>query len=77
MDPRSGMGYGMLWYVLPESFGVGRAFAHTGAGVHMLAVFPDLGMVAVHRVDTERPDVSFTYDKIVRVFNLIVEARTE
>lgn len=76
MDPRSGLGYGMLWYVLPESFGLGRVFMHSGAGIHMLAVFPDLGMVAVHRVDTDAPEVRFTPDKIIRVFDLIVGART-
>lgn len=76
LNPQVGIGYGMLWYVLPESFGLGRAFMHTGAGVHMLAVFPDLGMVAIHRVDTESSEVRFTYDKMIRVFDLIVEART-
>lgn len=49
-----GLGYGMLWYVvLPEKDTQRNSFFHTGAGIHMLGVYPDLNLVFVHRVDTE------------------------
>jgi len=56
MDEKIGLHYGMLWYVLDSSrVNWGRAFLHTGMGIHLLAVFPDRKMVVVHRVDTENP----------------------
>lgn len=71
-----GLGYGYMWYVLPEEMGVGRAFLHTGAGVHMLAVFPDLKLVIVHRVDTDGT-YRTTLADVYRLFDLVFEARAE
>jgi len=49
-----GIAYGMLWYVrIPAGKRQSSSFYHTGLGIHMLAVYPSLGMVLVHRVDTE------------------------
>jgi CubicO group peptidase (beta-lactamase class C family) len=71
-----GLGYGWLWLVLSEDAGVGKAFLHTGAGVHMLAVFKDLNLVFVHRVDTEKANSEITYsnDDLIYLFELILSA---
>lgn len=55
-----GLAYGQLWNVLVPDPGDRRAsFYHTGLGVHMLGVYPDLGLVMVHRVNTEQ---AFEFD---------------
>jgi CubicO group peptidase (beta-lactamase class C family) len=55
-DAQYGLAYGMLWDVLvPDAGDAHPSFFHTGVGVHMLAVYPELGLVMVHRVDTEHP----------------------
>jgi len=71
MNPEIGLSYGMLWNVLPEELGLGRFFFHTGVGIHMLAVLPDLKVVVVHRVDTFADEVSFTGDDLNELFNLL------
>ena len=73
-NPEIGLGYGYLWYVLPEDLGLGRAFLHTGAGIHLLGVFPDLKVVVVHRVDTLADDVRFTGDDLSVLFDLLAAA---
>ena len=74
MDPEVGLGYGYLWYVLPEDLGLGRVFLHTGAGIHMLCVLPDLKVVVVHRVDTLAEDIRFTGDDLGHLFGLLTDA---
>jgi CubicO group peptidase (beta-lactamase class C family) len=61
-DAEAGLYYGYMWYVLPEEAGLGRAYLHTGMGVHMLAVFHDLKLVLIHRVDTENPYIATSQD---------------
>jgi len=62
--------YGYLWCIIPEEAGLGRGFYHTGMGVHLLAVLPDLQMVLVHRVDTDRAfDIS--WGEIRRLMDMI------
>jgi CubicO group peptidase (beta-lactamase class C family) len=68
------VGYGYLWNVLSEDVGLGRAFFHGGAGVHLLAVFPDLKLVVVHRVDTLADDIRFAEDDLNRLFDLVLAA---
>lgn len=46
----------------------------TGAGVHLLAVLPDLKLVFVHRVDTDHP-YNFNQENLNRLFDLIFAAR--
>jgi CubicO group peptidase (beta-lactamase class C family) len=48
-----GLGYGYMWHTFLQDDEYGHAFFHTGAGVHMLAVLPDIKLVWVHRVNTE------------------------
>ena len=49
------IGYGMLWYVLMKTeLRKSKSFFHTGAGIHMLGIYPDSKLVLVHRVDTEK-----------------------
>lgn len=69
-----GLGYGYLWYVLPEDLGLGRVFLHTGAGIHLLCVMPDLKVVVVHRVDTLADDIRFTGDDLGHLFGLLTAA---
>jgi CubicO group peptidase (beta-lactamase class C family) len=70
------VGYGSMWYTLIEDDGYGHAFFHTGAGVHMLAVFPEFDLVWVHRVDTER-DYDVTSETVIRLWSMILEARLD
>jgi CubicO group peptidase (beta-lactamase class C family) len=74
IDPEIGLGYGYLWSVLSEDFGLGCTFLHTGAGIHLLWVLPDLKVVVVHRVDTLAQDVRFTSDDMNQLFDLLVDA---
>ncbi len=70
-----GLAYGQLWNVLVPEPGEQRAsFYHTGAGVHMLGVYPRHGLVMVHRVDTER---AFDFDDgdLYRVIRAMHAAR--
>ena len=70
------LGYGWLWLVFLEDTGLGKAFLHTGAGIHMLAVLRDLNLVIVHRVDSERVDseITFSNDDLILLFELILSA---
>ncbi len=44
----------MLWRVIvPNEDTKRNSFFHSGVGIHVLGVYPDLNMVFVHRVDTE------------------------
>ncbi len=74
INPETGFGYGYLWYVLPEDIGLGRIFLHTGAGIHLLGVLPDLKVVVVHRVDTFADDIQFTGDDLGHLYDLLVAA---
>jgi CubicO group peptidase (beta-lactamase class C family) len=74
MIPEIGLSYGLLWYVLPEDPDLGRLFLHTGAGIHLLAVLPDLKVVVVHRVDTLADEIRFTGDDLNVLFELLVAA---
>jgi CubicO group peptidase (beta-lactamase class C family) len=54
-NPKYGIAYGMMWFVLMETeTREHRAFYHTGNGVHFLGVYPHSNVVIVHRVDTEK-----------------------
>ncbi|MDQ2701372.1 MAG: beta-lactamase family protein [Pseudomonadota bacterium] len=56
IDERYGLAYGMLWdSLVPEPGQARPSFFHTGLGVHMLGVYPEHGLVLVHRVNTEQP----------------------
>jgi CubicO group peptidase (beta-lactamase class C family) len=57
-DEASGMGYGFLWNTIPAGSALAQAlgctgYFHTGIGVHVLLVVPDLQLVAVMRLDTD------------------------
>jgi hypothetical protein len=64
----------MLWYVrTPTDEGSARSFHHTGAGVHMLAVYPGSDLVFVHRVDTEA-GVTFQQNRLYQIIGMIFGA---
>ncbi len=73
-DERAGIGYGYLWGTLPASSPFGRAFFHSGLGVHTLVVLPDSKLVIVHRVDTEAP-YSMTSQNLFELMALLMAAR--
>lgn len=76
-NPHVGIGYGMLWYVLmPGEERETKSFFHTGAGVHMLGVYPASKLVFVHRVDTENGS-DFTQDRLYRIISLVFAAREQ
>ena len=74
INPEIGLGYGYLWNVLGEDLGLGRMFLHTGAGIHLLWVLPELKVVVVHRVDTLADDYRLTGDDLNRLFDLVLAA---
>ncbi len=75
-NERYGLAYGMLWNVLmPTETRSNKSFYHTGAGIHMLAVYPSSNMVLVHRVDTETAATSFSNQDLLQVIDLVFEAR--
>ena len=74
VDAEHGLAYGMLWdVVIPDSPDETPAFYHTGANVHMLGVYPESGIVFVHRVDTEG-EADFEERSLYRIISLIFAA---
>lgn len=74
IDPQIGMGYGYMWNILPMDETLGRCFLHTGNGVHLLAIFPDIKLVMVHRVDTTRP-YDFDTRRLFQLWDIFFRAR--
>ena len=76
-NPEYGLARGMLWgVILPREDGGSNSFYHTGAGMHMLGVYPSSGLVLVHRVDTEN-DFSFEQDDLYKMIDLVFSAKSE
>ena len=76
-NPQYGLARGMLWgVVLPREEGRSASFYHTGAGNHMLGVYPESGLVLVHRVDTEN-DFEYKRDDLYRMIELVFDAKIE
>jgi CubicO group peptidase (beta-lactamase class C family) len=76
-NPTYGIGYGMLWNVLmPTENRTAKSFYHTGAGVHMLGVYPASRLVLVHRVNTEQ-EYNFTEAQFYRMISLVWRAYTD
>jgi CubicO group peptidase (beta-lactamase class C family) len=68
--------YGYLWCIIPAEQGLGRGFYHTGMSVHLLAIFPDLDLVLVHRVDTTTAYTT-TYREVVELMEQVLEIALE
>jgi CubicO group peptidase (beta-lactamase class C family) len=74
-NPQYGLAYGMLWRVLVPGPDTRRnSFLHTGVGIHMLGIYPDLDMVVVHRVDTENRD-DYQQADFYRMIELLFSSR--
>ncbi len=74
-NERYGLSYGMLWYVLvPDDKHQTPSFYHTGAGIHMLGVYPSSKLVLVHRVDTEGKHM-FKEESLYKMIRLVWGAR--
>ncbi len=57
-DSASGAGYGYMWSVFPEDSQVAEmigypGFFHTGLGIHVIVIIPELKLVIVERYDTD------------------------
>ncbi len=70
-----GRGYGYMWWVLGGSLKRYGTYAALGSGGHVLAVFPKLDVVIVHRVNTYRGH-RVGGRAWSRLLQLIVRART-
>jgi len=58
VDSASGIAYGYMWTIFPEGSLLADmigypGYYHTGIGVHVLVVVPDLDLVLVERYDTD------------------------
>ena len=74
-NPGYGIGYGMLWNVLMETENrQSKSFYHTGAGIHMLGIYPASRLVLVHRVDTEK-NYSFHQGHFYKMIELVFSAQ--
>lgn len=74
-EPEYGLGYGMLWaVVVPDAPNEPPSFYHTGAGVHMLGIYPKHKLVMVHRVNTEQ-DYRFNDGDLYKVIRMMHGAR--
>ena len=74
-NERYGLSYGMLWYVLvPDEADQIPSFYHTGAGIHMLGIYPSAGLVLVHRVDSEQ-EHTFKGNSLYKMIRLVWGAR--
>ena len=76
-NPRYGIGYGMLWFVLMKNkFRESSSFYHTGNQVHMLGIYPSSRIVLVHRVDTEK-EYSFNQNDFYEMIDLVWSSKVE
>ncbi|HAA13486.1 MAG TPA: amide hydrolase [Cytophagales bacterium] len=74
-SPQYGNAYGMLWRVrVPGENTQRNSFFHTGVGIHMLGIYPDSGLVMVHRVDTEH-DTSYNEGDFYKMIGLLSNSR--
>ena len=58
LDSTAGVGYGYMWYIIPEASAfeqlIGASgYYHTGIGVHVVIILPELKLVLVERYDTD------------------------
>jgi len=75
----SGQGYGYMWKIAPEGSGIAQSigypfFFHTGIGVHVLAVVPNLELVLIHRLNTDGEWVD-PGEGLITLITMIIEAR--
>jgi len=76
-NPDYKLARGMLWgVILPEEEGGINSFYHTGAGIHMLGIYPGSGLVLVHRVDTEN-NFDYQGDDLYKMIGLVFDAKSE
>ncbi|MEM1338058.1 MAG: serine hydrolase [Bacteroidota bacterium] len=74
-DPKYGNAYGMLWRVrVPGENTKRNSFYHTGVGIHMLGIYPDAGLVLVHRVDTEKA-YDYNQGDFYKMIGLVFDAK--
>jgi len=58
LDSAAGVGYGYMWATIPDGSGFAQligasGFYHTGIGVHIVIILPELKLVLVERYDTD------------------------
>jgi len=80
LDVSAGVGYGYMWYVVPEESDTAELFGydfyyHTGHGVHALVIVPDLNLVIVERYDTDAPDWEDPGEVGFQIGQMIIDAK--
>ena len=75
-----GRGYGYLWYVIPEDSEFAQmvgypGYYHTGIGVHLILVIPELQLTYVYRYDTDDPNWIDPGEDSQILFQMILDAR--
>jgi CubicO group peptidase (beta-lactamase class C family) len=73
-------GYGYMWMIAPEGSPAAELFAypcffHSGIGVHLLIVMPDLQLVMVIRLDTDGDWVDPGDELQMQLISMIINAR--
>ena len=58
MDSTAGVGYGYMWMTIPEGsvfeqMTGSSGYFHTGIGVHVVLILPELKLVIIERYDTD------------------------
>jgi CubicO group peptidase (beta-lactamase class C family) len=77
VNPQYGLARGMLWgVILAEEEGEPNVFYHTGAGIHMLGVYPASDMVLVHRLYTES-DSDYDPDDLYKMIDIVFESKSD
>lgn len=67
----AGLAYGIFWRVLMKTeTRSSSSFYHTGAGIHMLGVYPNSKVVLVHRVQTEK-EFNFGDDQFMQMIGKV------
>ena len=80
MDEETGIGYGYMWYVAPKGSEIAQSigydfYYHTGIGVHLLGIVPDLKLVIVERYDTDVPDWEDPGEVGMEIGTMIIAAK--
>ncbi len=73
----AGLAYGVFWRVLMKTNSRSiSSFYHTGAGVHMLGIYPKSNLVLVHRVQTEK-EYDFKYDQFMQMIDKVWDSKKD
>jgi len=80
VDSTFGVGYGYMWMIAPEGSPAAELFVHpcyfhTGVGVHLLCIMPEIKLVIVMRLDTDGYWVDPGDAVQMQIIEMIINAR--